>query len=388
MESDIAPRDILMNAFPGIEEREATEIVACGKVIEVPAGTAVCHEGEYEQTFYIILKGQVAAIKGVGTVEERRLNLLGRDEFFGEMAIIGDAPRAATVTTLVPSTLLEIHKEAFTGVLQINNMVLLAIARAVSQRLRANNNLATEDLRLKAKELADAYQQLAEEDYARSQFLSTIAHELRTPLTAANGFLQVIRLGMLQGESLENALDTVSRNLQEIISLTNDILFLQEMEMILPQFQEVNIGTILTSTIEQMRAKAQENKVGVNLLISPSLPVIKGHAKSLQRAFAAILDNAIKFSPDGGMVSITVSREEDNRVKIAIEDQGVGIPVDVQPRVFQRFFHVDQIGQHLFGGIGIGLSIARQVIKQHHGTITVQSEVGQGSTFCVYLKGD
>ena len=385
MDTEVTPITILMHAFPGIEEKEAGKIIASGKLISAQPGTVICKEGEYEFTFYILLDGAMVVTKQISPLDERKLNELKRGEFFGEMAIVGDAPRAATVRAITPATLLEIHKDAFTGVIQSNSTIMLAIVRAVSQRLRYNDQMATDDLRMKAKELADAYQQLAEEDYARSQFLSTIAHELRTPLTAANGFLQVIQMGMLQGDALKSGIDIIARNVQEIISLTNDILFLQEMDMIMPEFQPVNIASILGACVDQVRSQAEQNQVGIRLVIAPNVSIVQGHARSLQRAFAAILDNAIKFSPDGGEVTICATREE-NQIIITFEDHGVGIPPDVLPRIFQRFYHTDRVGKHLFDGIGIGLSIARQVIKQHHGRIQVKSEMGQGSTFTVLLN--
>jgi len=384
-EGKVAPVAVLMQSFPGITEPDAAKIIACGRVFTAPPGTAICREGEYGQAFYILLEGEAVVVRQDGAAEERRLNDLKAGEFFGEMAIIGNAPRVATVRTVTPATLLEIHKEAFTGLIQSNNATLLAIVRAVTERMRYNDRMTTEDLRMKAKELADAYQQLAEEEYARSQFLSTVAHALRTPLTAANGFLQAIRMGMLQGEALNAAIDVVSRNVQEIITLTNDILFLQEMDMIMPEFQPVNIASLLTAIVDQLRDHAEKNQVGIRLAIAPTVAVVQGHAKSLQRAFAALLDNAIKFSPEGGEVIINATRDE-HHIIISFTDHGVGIPPEVLPRIFQRFYHTERMGRHLFHGIGIGLPIARQVIKQHCGYIQVQSEVGRGSTFTVYLN--
>ncbi len=244
--------------------------------------------------------------------------------------------------------------------------------------------MAIEDLRLKAKELAEAYQQLAELDYARRQFLTTIAHELRTPLMAASGFMQVILSGKLQGEALTSALGTVERNLRDIIALVNDILFLQEMDLILPEFQPIDIGSVIAPAVEQQRAQAERNQVGLKLTIPSGLPPVFADAKSLVRAFSAILNNAIKFSPDGGEVLIEVNH--DNRVlHVLFQDHGVGIPPEALPKIFERFFHLDNIGGRLFRGVGLGLSIARQVIEQHHGSIEVQSELGKGSVFIVHL---
>jgi len=379
------PIDVLRRAFPGIPESEAEEMISAGKVREYPPDTVLCHEGAIESTFYIILDGEVQVTKFINDAEARFLKYLEPGDFFGEMALIQNSPRSATVMTKVPTTVLEINKEAFTDLFKRSTSVSLALAREVSRRLRENNEMAIEDLRIKAKELADAYQQLAELDYARREFLTTIAHELRTPLTAASGFLQVIRMGELQEESSNAALDTVTRNIQDIITLTNDILFLQEMDLILPEFQMTDVGGLVAHAVEQERTRAERNGVGFIINIAPNIPAISADSKSLERAIIAILDNAIKFSPEGGDVIIDVGHA-DSHVWVTVTDHGVGIPHEMMPRIFERFFHMDQVGVHMFRGLGLGLSIARQVIEQHGGMIDVKSTLGKGSTFTIWLK--
>ena len=379
------PIDVLRRAFPGIPESEAEEMISAGKVREYPPDTVLCHEGAIESTFYIILDGEVQVTKFINDAEARFLKYLEPGDFFGEMALIQNSPRSATVMTKVPTTVLEINKEAFTDLFKRSTSVSLALAREVSRRLRENNEMAIEDLRIKAKELADAYQQLAELDYARREFLTTIAHELRTPLTAASGFLQVIRMGELQEESSNAALDTVTRNIQDIITLTNDILFLQEMDLILPEFQMTDVGGLVAHAVEQERTRAERNGVGFIINIAPNIPAISADSKSLERAIIAILDNAIKFSPEGGDVIIDVGHA-DSHVWVTVTDHGVGIPHEMMPRIFERFFHMDQVGVHMFRGLGLGLSIARQVIEQHGGMIDVKSTLSKGSTFTIWLK--
>lgn len=389
MEQVVAPRDVLMHAFPGIDTAQAEEVIASGQMAGYPADVVLCHEGEFESSFYIILNGQVRVTKTLHSDTSRMLNVLGPGDFFGEMAIIHNAPRAATVTTTEPTTVLAIHKEAFTGLIETSNSVSLAIIREVSRRLRENDEMAIEDLRLKAKELAEAYQQLAEEEFARSQFLTMIAHELRTPLMAANGYIQAVRMGMFQGDAVNGAMETVWRNLQEITSLTNDILFLQEMDLILPEFRATNLSAVIQNAIEQEGDPARRQKVEIHLDAPENLPEIPGDPKSLQRALAAVLDNAIKFSPDGGEVQVNVCEEAagaGKQIRITIQDHGVGIPPEAMHRIFQRFFHLDIICGKVFRGIGLGLSIAKHVIEQHKGSIDVVSELGAGSTFTILLK--
>ena len=385
MNENFSLSEILKKAFPGILDDEVQDLVGAGRVRTFPPHTVVCLEGALEATFYIIMEGEVEVSKNINQTEERVLTRLRAGDFFGEMAIIHNAPRAATVTTTINTEVLEIPKEGFSKMLERSSSMSKAIVTQISKRLRENDEMAIEDLRQKATRLADAYQQLADQEHARSSFLTTIAHELRTPLMAANGYLQMARNGQVQGQALNQALDTVARNLQEITSLTNDILFLQEMELILPDFQPTDIGEIMLATVTQMRDKAAQNNVNLVLDLKNDMPKIPADAKSITRAIAAMIDNAIKFSPEGGDVNITVGNDA-HQVWIIIQDHGVGIPAEALPRIFERFFHLDEVNQHLFRGAGLGLSISRQVIEQHKGRVTVDSEVGQGSTFIVRLR--
>ncbi|HVN54219.1 MAG TPA: ATP-binding protein [Anaerolineaceae bacterium] len=385
MANNANPKHIIPKAFPGITSIEVNELIQSSEVQTFPPGTVLCQENALEYTFYIILEGAVQVSKTINNVERRLLKTLGPGDFFGEMALIHNAPRAATVVTTEPTTVLIIQKPAFDNVLHSSTSVSLALTREISRRLRENDELAIEDLRLRADELARAYQQLSELEFARREFLTTIAHELRTPLMVANGFLQTVQSGKMEGEILKSALDTVSRNVQQIVALVNDILFLQEMDLILPKFQAVNLGEIVLSVVQSLAVEAGQNNVNFKLEVSTSLPPLQGDPKSLERAIRAIVENAIKFSPEGGDVIIHTGAD-DAWVWIEIQDHGVGITPEVLPRIFDRFFHVEKIDGYLFRGVGLGLSIAKQVIEQHSGRIEVFSQPGQGSLIKVWLS--
>ena len=384
MTQNVEPIDVLCRAFPEISRDEAAEMVSLGTVQSYPAGTLLCAEGALERTFYILLEGEVKVTKVINEAQDRFLANLKPGGFFGEMALIQDAPRAASVKTTIPVTVLEIYKDHFEDMVQRNSSISMAMVREVTRRLRENNDLAIEDLRMKAAELATAYQRLAEEEYARSEFLTVVAHELRTPLTVASGFVDIVRLQNVQGEMLHMALDTVSNNLQQIIALVNNILFLQEMDIILPSFITVDVGVVVATIMEKQRSHAEKNKIGMSLSIVPNLPKISADPNSLERAISAILDNAVKFSPNGGEIQVQVSFDHRD-TWIKIKDSGVGIPPDALPRVFDRFFHLEEVGGYLFRGVGLGLSIAQAVIEMHKGRIEVESELGKGSTFSIIL---
>jgi signal transduction histidine kinase len=273
----------------------------------------------------------------------------------------------------------------FSNLVEKNGSISLAMVREVSHRLRSNDAMAIEDLRLRAKELAEAYQQLAEEEYARQVFLTTIAHELRNPLMAANGYLQLIQTGAFTEEELKRNLETIANNLQQITILVNDILFIQEMDLILSDFRPLNLGIIATSAVKQQEKHANSSHIDIQLLIPPEPPIVQGDERSLERAVIATLDNAIKFSPNGGDVLVEVGSDE-GTAWIKISDHGVGIPTHAQPHIFDRFFHLEEVGDFLFRGVGLGLAIAKQVIEQHHGNISFESELGKGSTFLIQIQ--
>ena len=380
-----APSRIIPKAFPGITPDEVQELISHSQVHSYPAGTVVCREDKIENIFYMILEGEVAVTKSINSTEARLLQTLGPGDFFGEMALIHNAPRAATVTAKTAIVALELDKESFDTVLKRSSSIALAMVHEISNRLRENDELAIEDLRMRARELAQAYQKLAEQEVARREFLANVAHELRTPLMAASGYLQILQQGrVLNQEQLTQALDTVSRNVHQIVTLVNDILFLQEMDLVLPDFQAVDIGEVASTVLERYKTRAVARGIHLSLTEDRELPPVLGDAKSLERALTALVDNAIKFSPRGGDVEIRLKKGE-RQVFVTVEDHGIGISPNTRPRIFDRFYHLEKEAGDLFGGIGLGLAITRQVIQQHKGTLDVESDHGKGSTFTMRL---
>lgn len=378
------PAKIIPRAFPGIKPEEVQEIIMNSRIKTYPPETVICKENAVEFIFYMILEGDFEVTKVINNSEKRLLKTLTAGDFFGEMALIHNAPRAATVTTLSNVVVLELDKEGFNRVLKRSPSVSMAMVSEISNRLRQNDQLAIEDLRLRASELANAYQKLAEQDMARREFLSNVAHELRTPLMIASGYLHALKKGMISVEQLNTTVDTVMRNVDQITTLANDILFLQEMELLLPEFQAVDIVEVVNEVLKKYQGKAQARHVTMKVKGNRSVSKVQGDPQSLQRAVTALVDNSIKFSAPRGEVEITFS-EKGDYVLIAVEDHGIGVDPVIRPRIFDRFFHLEKSGDELYGGLGIGLSITRQVIQQHKGALDVESEPGVGSKFTMSL---
>ena len=379
-----APSRIIPRAFPGISPGEVEELISNSKINSYPVNAVLCRENNIEHTFYMILDGEAEVSKVVDNSESRLLKTLKAGDFFGEMALIHNAPRAATVSAKTPLVVLELEKEGFERVLKHSSSVAMAMVKEISNRLRQNDELAIEDLRMRAGELAEAYQKLAEQDLARREFLTNVAHELRTPLMAAGGYLQILQKGMLNGQQLNTAINTVSRNVEHIASLVNDILFLQEIELVLPEFQAVDMVEVTRAVMDKYAKKAEECRVRLKVRNERGALKVAGDSKSLERAMTALVDNAIKFSPRGGAVEICFHARGD-QLSVAVEDHGIGIAPENRTKIFDRFYHLEKSGDDLFGGLGIGLAITRQVIEQHHGKLVVESRPGHGSIFTILL---
>ena len=378
------PAKIIPRAFPGIKPEEVQEIITNSRIQSYPPETIVCRENEIENTFYMILEGDFEVSKVINNTEIRILKSLTAGDFFGEMALIHNAPRAATVKTKTNVIVLELNKEGFDRVLKHSPSVAMAMVSEISNRLRQNDQLAIDDFRLRASELADAYQKLAEQELMRREFLSNIAHELRTPLMVASGYLQAMKKGMLGSDQLNTAVDTIARNVDQITTLANDLLFLQEIELVLPEFQSVNLVEVTTEVIKRYESKAQARNVSIKMKGERGISNVRGDAQSISRAVTALIDNAIKFSAPRGEVEVRFI-EQRERVLVSVEDRGIGISPEIRPRIFDRFFHLEKSGDELYSGLGIGLSITRQVILQHNGMLDVESQPGKGSKFTISL---
>lgn len=378
--------EVLSRVFPGLNGRDYAELVERGEVNDYPADYLLCKQGQTEDVFYIVMTGKVEAYQELGGGERRVLKVMGSEEFFGELALIHRAPRGANVRTLEPTTVLEIDRLSFESVLFRSPAMALTVMREVAGRLRSNDEGTISELRKKNAELEAAYQELAEQERARAEFITTISHELRTPLTSANGFVQLIRSGAVTGPALQDVLGTVGGNLNTIITLVNDILFVYEMEEIVPTFEPIQVGDVVAGAVENFRGRAAQCNIQLQVEIESGLPAIQGNGQNLSRAVRALLDNALKFSPDGGAVSVKVYKAG-MIIHVSVADTGIGVPPEQQPKIFERFYHIDEVNGHRFGGVGLGLAIAKHLVERQGGRIDVSSTgvPGEGAVFRVNL---
>ncbi len=222
---------------------------------------------------------------------------------------------------------------------------------------------------------------------ARRDFVANISHEFRTPLTAIQGFSETL---------LEGALDDPnnSRRFIQIIydhalrlgRLTDDLLRLARIEagQLQLEIQPISIANLIEPCLETTHVKAKQKELVLEAEYAPDLPMLEGDFRSLQETLLNLLDNAIRYSSPGGRIHINASLIG-SEMLISISDTGIGIPKAEQDRIFERFYRTDAARSRESGGTGLGLSIAKHLVEAHGGHIKVESEVGRGSIFCVFL---
>ena len=254
--------------------------------------------------------------------------------------------------------------------------------------------ISTEDLsaRLALPDTGDEVSRLAntfdemlgriESGFARErQFTSDASHELRTPLTAMKTILNFIRDGERPAEEYRQALDDLAEETDRLQALVENLLQLARGEKGLKLHkEEIDLSLLLEDIAHSLHPLAESKGLVLTCDLSPSL-VISGDTDHLIRLIVNLLDNAIKYTERG---TVTLSaRLSDGLAIIEVADTGIGIPPEHIPHIFKRLYTVDPARSS--GGAGLGLSIARQIVEAHGGRIEVQSEVGKGSTFTVYL---
>ncbi|MBO9428100.1 HAMP domain-containing sensor histidine kinase [Sulfitobacter sp. R18_1] len=218
----------------------------------------------------------------------------------------------------------------------------------------------------------------------KSQFLSVVSHELRTPLTSIIGSLELMKNNKAQAfpDSLMPVLNIAARNGHRLHALVEDLLDLQKLEAgeMVFEFKPMDAGDLVREAIDATAGYA--SKVGVQVEIDACEEgcVIKADQKRLIQVLNNLLSNALKFSDEGAVVTVNVSAIDD-RVRISVQDEGVGIPDGVRDVVFGKFTQVDSSDIRKVGGTGLGLNISQQIIERHDAEIDYVSEVGKGTTF-------
>jgi PAS domain S-box-containing protein len=222
---------------------------------------------------------------------------------------------------------------------------------------------------------------------SKDMFLATLSHELRTPLTAIVGWVSILRKGSQSEGDMREGLEVIERNTKAQTQLIEDVL---DVSRIVSGKLQLNVKPcdlvmVIREAMNVVRSAADAKGITVKAELDPTATRVSCDAGRIQQVVWNLLSNSIKFTPRGGAVSVVLSRER-SRAQIVVTDSGMGIDADFLPQVFDRFRQADSTTRRKFGGLGLGLSIVKQLVELHGGTIEAQSPgAGKGATFIVSL---
>lgn len=229
--------------------------------------------------------------------------------------------------------------------------------------------------------------QLQDTDRRKTEFLATLAHELRNPLAPIRNGLQVLRYAGNQGEMAEQARSMMDRQVGQMVHIIDDLLDVSRISRGKLELRKetIELATVIQSAMETCSPLIEQAGHKLTVTMPQESIRLEGDPVRLSQAVGNLLSNAAKYTDEGGEIELSVSRENDTAT-ISVKDSGVGIPTEMQPRIFEMFTQVDQTLEKSQGGLGIGLTIVRQLIEMHGGSVEVRSEGrGKGSEFLLRI---
>jgi two-component system phosphate regulon sensor histidine kinase PhoR len=223
----------------------------------------------------------------------------------------------------------------------------------------------------------------------RRDFVANASHELRTPVAAVRSATETLRSGALDdGAAAIRFVDIIDRNAQRLQSLVEDMLELSKLES--NEFrlkrERVELGSVVPIVLALFRDRAEKKGVRVVAELPRGASAVEGDPRALEHVLSNLVDNAVKYCPAGTRVLVTAGLLDDDRIKLVVSDTGPGIAPEHLPRVFERFYRVDAGRSRELGGTGLGLSIVKHMVEAMRGKVSVESEVGKGSTFTISLS--
>lgn len=220
----------------------------------------------------------------------------------------------------------------------------------------------------------------------RQDFTANVSHELKTPLTAISGYAQLIENGMAEEKDVIRFSHEIHKNATRLLTLINDIIRLSELDSAeaVHSFEPIDLKPVALGCVDNLQMNAKKH--GVSIRFEGESARVMGEKDMLEELLYNLCDNAIRYNNEGGSVLVSVKKEQD-RVLLTVQDTGIGIPIEHQDRIFERFYRVDKSRSKSTGGTGLGLAIVKHIVAQFDARIELWSETGRGTRIQITFLG-
>ena len=365
----------------GLSDEEIRLVAESCAEEECEAGDVIFVEGSTADRFYIVMEGRVEVWKNYYDPKPDLLAVHGPGRFFGEMALIDELPRSATVVAKERTRLLYLYRDDFRRLIRERSSIALSVMKGISNMLRSSNEAFVEDLRKRNAELEKAYAQLknAQAERLRSERLSTlgkfsslILHDIRNPLSILKGQLQLMQLRLGEPEKLEGHVAASLAEVSRLERLANEFLDYSRGEVRL-DMTITSPGELFSKVESSIGERLAKARVSVAKELSFDEPVILD-AERVFRALFNVADNARKAMCRSGGILTFRSRREAGNLVLETADTGEGMGREVLAHVFEPFYSASTEG-----GTGLGMLIVKNIVEAHGGGVSVDSEPGVGT---------
>jgi signal transduction histidine kinase len=379
-------KDIPSDAFDDIAGKFSVQEYSCGEKIFL--------ENTVAESLYIIVNGTVDVLKKSldSAVNEEFLIERGSGDFFGEMSIMDDLPRSATIRAKSETVkVLILKKEDFIQMCQTYTCLAYAVAKRISATVREANYRYVTILEERNHVLEKAYTQLkntqeellnAERLSAIGKFASIIIHDIKNPLTNIRAYAELLerKLGKIDGidEFFFRGTSTIINEVDRLVAMTTELLDFSKGDSNLDK-EEVDFYEYLQTIAESMQGRAEKNNIQIKFEPVKEKIFLFIDKQKMQRVFSNLVNNAIEAIGENGLINITLENKDDGFVLWKIKDSGCGIPQKIASRIFEPFVSGKS------NGTGLGMSIVKSFVEKHGGCISVESNVGEGTEMIISL---
>jgi signal transduction histidine kinase len=378
-----------LRGIPFFEELSDNDILSISKYCTakvVEPGQILFNEGDPADKFYIIMSGEVEVWKAFNTDDEDMLAIHGHGKLFGEMALIDNMPRSATVKTKTHTRLLQIGEHDFQNMIRENSSVAFSIVRSLSSMVRKSNETFLEDLKERNIELEKANMDLktAHEELIKKErlsnlgkFSSMILHDIKNPISTVKAYTELILLNSDIPEKTRKYILNIKFETERVNNLASELLDYSRGDIRL-EMKIVNLSEFLSAleTSVQRRFSSGEIKIIFNNQFTDHTVF---DFERMMRVMMNLAENARKALAGKGIFSVT-AKKSNNTLRFIIKDNGEGMSPDIQKHIFEPFYSSSR-----GGGTGLGMVIVKNIVEAHEGELTISSSAGKGTEIKIDL---
>jgi signal transduction histidine kinase len=356
-----------VNLFRSLVAWELQALRAITQERQFPSGREIFREGNPGDGVYVIKDGLVEISGSVGGQVSRALSQLGPGEVFGEMAVIEEQPRSATVTALKETVVYFIPRDEMLALLQLSPTLTLNVLQEISRRLREFNQVHLRKV-VQAESLA-----------VLGNIARSIVHDLKTPLTIISLSAETAGMPGVTPEKQVQALERIRKQVRRINDMVSDILELNRSRQSDANFTTAVYAKFISEMLPDLQAEVGAKSANIELQNEPPAVNVQMDARRLRRVFYNLLHNSTDAMLDGGRIILRFHAEP-GEIVTEIEDTGPGVAPEIAGRLFEPF-----VTSGKTQGTGLGLSICKKIVEDHRGRIWARHEPSHGAIFCFSL---